>query len=83
MSYPHQSGRSSVAVVVIPVKGCERSLPAFVKLEGFIDKRSDKGRQRMAELYRSTLLFFMPSIAEAFGVVFCEANVDKGNSACL
>ena len=32
MSYPHQSDRSSVAVVVIPVKGCERSLPAFVKL---------------------------------------------------
>ncbi len=49
-------------------------LPDFVKLEGFIDKRSDEGRQKMAALYRSTLFFFMPSIAEAFGVVFCEAN---------
>jgi glycosyltransferase involved in cell wall biosynthesis/peptidoglycan/LPS O-acetylase OafA/YrhL len=49
-------------------------LPAFVKLEGFIDKRSDEGRRKMAELYRSTLFFFMPSIAEAFGVVFCEAG---------
>ncbi|MEO6741505.1 MAG: glycosyltransferase family 4 protein, partial [Chthoniobacteraceae bacterium] len=49
-------------------------LPEFVKLEGFIDKRSDAGRRKMAELYRSTLLFFMPSNAEAFGVVFCEAN---------
>ena len=49
-------------------------LPGFVKLEGFIDKRSDAGRQKMAELYRTTLLFFMPSVAEAFGVVFCEAN---------
>ncbi len=49
-------------------------LPDFVKVEGFIDKRSEEGRQKMADLYRSTLLFFMPSIAEAFGVVFCEAN---------
>jgi hypothetical protein len=32
MVYPHQSGRSSVAVVMTPVKGCEWSRPAFVKL---------------------------------------------------
>ncbi len=32
MSYPHQSGRSSVAVVMTSVKGCEWSRPAFVKL---------------------------------------------------
>jgi glycosyltransferase involved in cell wall biosynthesis len=61
------------------VVGCQppqhiMPLPAFVKLEGFIDKRTEEGRQRMAALYRSTLLFFMPSNAEAFGVVFCEAN---------
>lgn len=49
-------------------------LPSFVKLEGFIDKRSEAGKKRMAALYRSSLLFFMPSNAEAFGVVYCEAN---------
>jgi len=49
-------------------------LPEFVKLEGFINKRSDEGRRKMAELYRTSLLFFMPSNAEAFGVVFCEAS---------
>ena len=71
----NRRGRAAEMIVV----GCQPParvlpLPDFVKLEGFIDKRSDAGRQRMADLYRSTLLFFMPSNAEAFGVVFCEAG---------
>ena len=71
----NRRGHPSEMIVV----GCQPPervlpLPDFVKLNGFIDKRSDEGRRRMAELYRSTLLFFMPSKAEAFGVVFCEAS---------
>ena len=71
----NRRGYSAEMIVV----GCQPParllpLPAFVKLEGFIDKRTESGRQRMADLYRTTLLFFMPSFAEAFGVVFCEAN---------
>ncbi len=63
----------------LTVVGCQppartQPLPDFVKLEGFLDKRSETGRRRLAELYRSTLFFFMPSQAEAYGVVFCEAN---------
>ncbi|HEY5813139.1 MAG TPA: glycosyltransferase, partial [Terrimicrobiaceae bacterium] len=29
---------------------------------------------RLAELYRSALFYFMPSRAEAYGIVYCEAN---------
>jgi glycosyltransferase involved in cell wall biosynthesis len=63
----------------LTVVGCQpparaQPLPDFVKLEGFLDKRSEAGRRRLAELYRSTLFFFMPSQAEAYGIVFCEAS---------
>lgn len=68
-------GHASEMIVV----GCQpparvQPLPGFVKIEGFINKRSDEGRRKMAELYRTSLIFFMPSSAEAFGVVFCEAG---------
>ncbi len=71
----NRRGHPSEMIVV----GCQPParvlpLPEFVKLEGFINKRTDEGRQKIAELYRSSLIFFMPSNAEAFGVVFCEAN---------
>lgn len=66
--------RSEMVVVGCQPPARIEPLPDFVKLEGFIDKRSEEGRERMAALYRSTLFFFMPSNAEAFGVVFCEAN---------
>lgn len=48
-------------------------LPDFVRIEGFIDKRTEAGRRRMSDLYRATTFFLMPSRAEAYGVVFCEA----------
>lgn len=49
-------------------------LPSFVSVEGFINKRTAEGCARMADLYRSTTFFFMPSRAEAYGIVFCEAS---------
>ncbi|HEY5813149.1 MAG TPA: glycosyltransferase family 4 protein, partial [Terrimicrobiaceae bacterium] len=48
--------------------------PPYLKLEGFLDKRTKVGRLRLAELYRSALFYFMPSRAEAYGIVYCEAN---------
>jgi glycosyltransferase involved in cell wall biosynthesis len=71
----NRRGHPSELVIV----GCNpparvEPLPAFVKVEGFINKRTEAGRRKMADLYRSTTFFFMPSRAEAYGIVFCEAS---------
>jgi glycosyltransferase involved in cell wall biosynthesis len=71
----NRRGYSSELIVV----GCDprrmrRALPEFVKIEGFLDKRTPAGLARLNELYRSTLFFLMPSVAEAYGLVFCEAS---------
>lgn len=50
------------------------ALPPYLKLEGFLDKRSEHDRKKLRDLYQSALFYFMPSRAEASGVVFCEAN---------
>ena len=49
-------------------------LERYLRLEGYLDKRMTEARDRLAQLYRSSLFYFMPSRAEAFGIVFCEAN---------
>jgi glycosyltransferase involved in cell wall biosynthesis len=61
------------------VAGCQPPntighLSRYLKLEGFLDKRTSSSRRRLAELYRSALFYFMPSRAEAYGIVYCEAN---------
>jgi glycosyltransferase involved in cell wall biosynthesis len=49
-------------------------LPEFVKTTGFINRRSAAGADRLNELFRRSHFLFMPSRAEAFGLVYCEAN---------
>lgn len=61
------------------VAGCQppaslRPLPAYVRLEGFISQHTSEGRRRLADLFESALFYLMPSRAEAYGIVFCEAN---------
>ena len=50
------------------------ALPSYLRLEGLLDKRSENDRAKLRDLYKSALFYFMPSRAEASGVVFCEAN---------
>lgn len=45
----------------------------FVDVVGFLDKRSAPDRARLDSLYARSHYFIMPSRAEAFGVVYCEA----------
>jgi len=49
-------------------------LPEWVRLEGFVSQHDQQGQQRLADLYRSALFYVMPSRAEAYGIVFCEAT---------
>jgi glycosyltransferase involved in cell wall biosynthesis len=50
------------------------STERFVKVEGFVDKRSEEGRRRIHSLLGSSHFLIMPSRAECYGLVLCEAN---------
>ena len=60
------------------VAGCEpqitRPYPDYVKAYGFISKSTLEGRQRMNDLFSKAHFFIMPSVAEAYGLVLCEAG---------
>ncbi len=67
----NQQGFSAILQIV----GCAPPLEKFpyVRQFGFISKRTPEGRKRICELFKSSDLLFLPTRAEAAGVVFCEA----------
>lgn len=62
----------------LSVVGCEPifegNLPDFVKSLGFISKSTKEGRTRLNKLFEESHFLIVPSLAEAYGLVFCEAN---------
>ncbi|MDU1892284.1 MAG: glycosyltransferase family 4 protein [Dysgonomonas sp.] len=48
-------------------------IPSFVINHGFINKGTAEGRKKMEVLMSESHFLFVPSRAEAYGVVFCEA----------
>ncbi len=50
------------------------AIPAFVKCHGFISKRTPEGIEKISQLLCESHFLFVPSRAEAYGIVFCEAN---------
>jgi glycosyltransferase involved in cell wall biosynthesis len=62
----------------LTVVGCqpivEGSLPSFVKPLGFISKSTNEGKERINQLLAESHFLILPSRAECYGVVFCEAN---------
>ncbi len=68
---------STGQAVELAIVGCKPpldDLPAFVKCYGFISKQTAEGRAQIEKLLRDSHFLFMPSRAEAYGIVFCEAN---------
>ena len=57
------------------VVGCrpEEPLPDFVEVIGHVNKRTPEGRQRFEDLCLNADFFILPTLAEAAGIVFCEA----------
>jgi glycosyltransferase involved in cell wall biosynthesis len=49
-------------------------LPDFIKITGFVSKSNIDGVRFIEDLYKENHFFILPTIAEAMGVVFCEAN---------
>ena len=62
----------------LTVVGCqplvEGPLPDFVKPLGFISKSTPEGKQRISQLIAESHFLILPSQAECYGIVFCEAN---------
>lgn len=49
-------------------------VPSYIKCHGFISKRTPEGVAKITQLLSESHFLFVPSRAEAFGIVFCEAN---------
>jgi glycosyltransferase involved in cell wall biosynthesis len=62
----------------LTIIGCEPpsgvSIPPFVNLQGFIDKRTTDGEKRIGAHLLKSHFHVLFSTAEAFGVAFAEAN---------
>lgn len=62
----------------LTVVGCQKppsvTVPEFVNVVGFVDKRAHDGEKRISDLLAGSHFHVLFSLAEAFGVVFAEAN---------
>jgi len=62
----------------LTIVGCDPfgadSAPSFVDCRGFIAKDTEAGRAELGELFGSHHFLFVPSRAECFGLVYCEAG---------
>lgn len=50
------------------------SLPSYIVNHGFISKMEPGGLEKLVSFYRESHFLFVPSYAEAYGLVFCEAS---------
>ena len=62
--------------VELNVVGCQPpgSVPDFVKIHGFVSKKTVEGRQLLDSLFSRAHFLFLPSQAECYGLVFAEAS---------
>ena len=51
-----------------------RALPDYVKVVGKINKSAPEGQAKFREILSESHFLILPTRAEAFGLVFCEAN---------
>ncbi|MCL1471487.1 glycosyltransferase family 4 protein [Argonema antarcticum] len=66
-------------ITELTVIGCDSSvtnetIPKFVKFLGFIDKSTKEGEHKINQLLAESHFLILPSRAETYGHVFCEAN---------
>jgi glycosyltransferase involved in cell wall biosynthesis len=63
---------------VLTVAGCEPDIPAdlrrIVDVRGFVDKSTEWGRAELQSLFAESHFLILPSEAECYGLVLCEAN---------
>jgi glycosyltransferase involved in cell wall biosynthesis len=69
-----ESGMRVEVDLVGPKRPPDTSYQPFVRHHGSLDPGNAEQRSRLAALFRSAHLLFVPSRAEAFGLVFAEAS---------
>lgn len=63
-----------VELHLVGLKNIPVQLPTYVINHGFINKMQKEGMEKLVRLYKDSHFLFVPSIGEAFGLVFCEAG---------
>ena len=62
----------------LTIVGCQpeidEAIPEYVKPLGFIKKSTPEGKERLNQLISESHFLIVPSKAECYGIVFCEAN---------
>ncbi len=62
----------------LTIVGCDpfraEAPPPFVRVEGFLSKSSPAGLRRLRTLFSESHFLIVPSLAECYGLVYCEAN---------
>jgi glycosyltransferase involved in cell wall biosynthesis len=69
----NQRGLATV-LTIVGVEPPIKPLPDFVRSLGFISKSTPQGREKLDSLFAESHFLIVPSVAECFGLVFCEAN---------
>jgi len=70
----HAAGHAVELTIVGCLPPAHESIPPYVKCLGFISKHTPAGMRNIFDLLCDTHFLFVPSRAEAYGIVFCEAN---------
>ena len=65
---------TELTVVGSPPPVTDEPLPPFVKWLGFISKSTPEGEEKINRLLAESHFLILPSQAECYGIVFCEAN---------
>lgn len=63
-----------VELHLVGLRNVPVELPPYVVNHGFVSKMDDGGMEKIAGFYKKSHFLFVPSIGEAYGLVFCEAS---------
>ncbi len=63
-----------VEVHICGLRDLPSNLPKYVINHGFVNKSTQEGLDVLNELYSTSHFLFVPSRAESYGLVFCEAS---------
>ena len=70
----HESGMQITLHIAGIRKPPMAAWPSYVVDHGYISKRTREGRDKIRQLLERCHLLILPTRAEAYGLVFCEAN---------
>ncbi|MBD2312768.1 glycosyltransferase family 4 protein [Desertifilum sp. FACHB-1129] len=70
----NQSGLATELTIVGCHPPASSNLPDFVNCLGFLKRNTELEKQQFNQLLANTHFLILPSRAEAYGLVFCEAN---------